>query len=77
MRVGMVGTAAGEPSVAVGYEGGWVPLATVPGADRLGPVSADLLAFLGAGEQVSALAAELVSVAPPATSLRTVRWRSA
>ncbi len=66
MRVGMVGTAAGEPSVAVEREGGWVPLLTVPGADRLGPVSADLLAFLGAGEQVRKLAEELVSAAPPA-----------
>ena len=69
MRVGMVGTAAGEPSVAVGREGGWVPLLTVPGADRLGPVSADLLAFLGAGEQVRELAEELVSAAPPAEPL--------
>ena len=80
MRVGMVGTAAGEPSVAVGREGGWVPLLTVPGADRLGPVSADLLAFLGAGEQVRELAEELVSAAPPASSRRcwlrrSVRWR--
>ena len=66
MRVGMVGTAAGEPSVAVGREGGWVPLLTVPGADRLGPVSADLLAFLSAGEQVRELAEELVSAAPSA-----------
>src|SRR5271156_5677288 len=68
MRVGMVGTAAGEPSVAVGCKAGWVPLLTVPGADRLGPVSADLLAFLGAGEQVRELAEELVSAAPPAGS---------
>ena len=30
MRLGMVSTAAGEPSVAVGREGDWVPLATVP-----------------------------------------------
>ncbi len=66
MRVGMVGTAAGELSVAVGREGGWVPLLTVAGADRLGPVSADLLAFLSAGEQVRELAEELVSAAPPA-----------
>jgi len=66
MRVGMVATAAGEPSVAVGREGGWVPLLTVPGADRLGPASADLLAFLGAGEQVRELAEELVSAASPA-----------
>jgi hypothetical protein len=62
----MVATAAGEPSVAVGREGGWVPLLTVPGAERLGPASADLLAFLGAGEQVRELAEELVSAAPSA-----------
>jgi hypothetical protein len=60
----MVSTAAGEPSVAVGREEGWVPLLTVPGADRLGPASTDLLAFLGAGEQVRELAEELVSAAP-------------
>jgi len=66
MRLGMVGTAAGEPSVAVGREDGWVPLATVPGGDRLGSASGDLLAFLGAGEQVRALAEELASAAPSA-----------
>jgi 2-keto-4-pentenoate hydratase/2-oxohepta-3-ene-1,7-dioic acid hydratase in catechol pathway/sugar lactone lactonase YvrE len=66
MRVGMVGTAAGEPSVAIGREGGWVPLLTVPDADRLGSASADLLAFLGAGEQVHELAADLVAAVPPA-----------
>ena len=48
MRVGMVGTAAGERSVAVERDGGWVPLLTVPGAERLGPASSDLLVFLGA-----------------------------
>ena len=71
MRLGMVGTAAGEPGVAVWREGSWVPLPTVPGAnrtvpgaDRLGPVSADLLAFLGADTQVRALAGELVAAAP-------------
>jgi len=69
MRVGMVGTAAGQPSVAVGRDGGWVPLLTVPGADRLGPVPADLLAFLSAGEQVRELAEELVSAASPAEPL--------
>ena len=66
MRVAMVRTAAGEPSVAVGREGGWVPLLTVPGTDRLGPAAADLLAFLGADEQVRELARELVSAAPSA-----------
>ena len=69
MRVGMVSTAAGEASVAVERDGDWVPLLTVPGADRLGPVSADLLAFLGAGEQVRELAQELVSAASPAGPL--------
>ena len=66
MRLGMVSTAAGEPSVAVGREGGWVPLLTVPGADRLQPVSADLLTFLAAGEEVHRLAEELALAAPPA-----------
>ena len=69
MRVGMVCTAAGEPSVAVERDGGWVPLLTVPGADRLGSAPADLLAFLSAGEQVRELAEELVSAAPPAEPL--------
>ena len=69
MQLGMVCTADGKLSVAVGHEGGWVPLRTVPGADRLGPVSADLLAFLGAGEQVHGLAAELVAAAPTAEPL--------
>jgi 2-keto-4-pentenoate hydratase/2-oxohepta-3-ene-1,7-dioic acid hydratase in catechol pathway/sugar lactone lactonase YvrE len=64
MRLGMVSTMAGEPSVAVGREGDWVPLLTVPGAERLGPVTTDLLAFLGAGEQVHELATELVLAAP-------------
>jgi 2-keto-4-pentenoate hydratase/2-oxohepta-3-ene-1,7-dioic acid hydratase in catechol pathway/sugar lactone lactonase YvrE len=66
MRLGMVRTAAGEPSVAVEANGGWVPLLTVPGADRLGPAAADLLAFLGAGEEVHAQAHELAASAPPA-----------
>src|SRR5215471_1004542 len=66
MRVGMVQTAAGEPSVAVERGEGWVALLTVPGADRLGAAAADLLAFLGADEQVHKLAEELVSAAPPA-----------
>lgn len=66
MRLGMVWPAGGEPGVAVGRDGGWVPLLTVPGADRLGSVPADLLAFLGADEQVRVLAEELVSSAPPA-----------
>ena len=65
MRVGMVRTAAGEPSVAVWREGGWVPLLTVRNADRLGGAAADLLAFLGAGEQVRELAEELVSAGAP------------
>ncbi len=68
MRLGMVCTAAGEPSVAVSREGEWVPLLTVPGADRLGPVTSDLLAFLGADDQVRRLAQELVSAAPRAES---------
>jgi 2-keto-4-pentenoate hydratase/2-oxohepta-3-ene-1,7-dioic acid hydratase in catechol pathway/sugar lactone lactonase YvrE len=65
MRLGMVSTPAGGPSVAVGREGGWVPLLTVPGAERLGPVVTDLLAFLSAGDQVHELAEELVLAAPP------------
>jgi 2-keto-4-pentenoate hydratase/2-oxohepta-3-ene-1,7-dioic acid hydratase in catechol pathway/sugar lactone lactonase YvrE len=67
MRLGMLRTTAGEPSVAVQREsgGGWVPLLTVPGADRLGPAAADLLAFLGAGEQVHRLAEELVAGQAP------------
>jgi 2-keto-4-pentenoate hydratase/2-oxohepta-3-ene-1,7-dioic acid hydratase in catechol pathway/sugar lactone lactonase YvrE len=65
MRLGMVSTAAGAPSVAVGRDGGWVPLLTVPGADRLQPVSADLLTFLAAGEEVHRLAEELAFTAPP------------
>src|SRR5215831_938724 len=64
MRVGMVHTPAGEPSVAVERADGWVALLTVPGADRLGAAPADLLAFLGADEQVHQLAEELVSAAP-------------
>jgi len=69
MRVAMVRTAAGGPSVAVESDGGWVPLLIVPGADRLGPAAADLLTFLGAGEQVHRLAAELAAAQPaPAES---------
>jgi len=68
MRLGMVRTAAGEPSVAVQREsdGGWVPLLTVPSADRLGPARTDLLAFLNAGEQAHQLARELAEQAPSA-----------
>ena len=66
MRLGMVSTPAGEPSVAVGRDGGWVPLLTIPGAERLEPVSADLLTFLAAGPEVHRLAEELASAAPPA-----------
>jgi 2-keto-4-pentenoate hydratase/2-oxohepta-3-ene-1,7-dioic acid hydratase in catechol pathway/sugar lactone lactonase YvrE len=68
MRLGMVRTAAGEPSVAVQREsdGDWVPLLTVPGADRLGPAGADLLAFLDADEQTHQLARELAAAALPA-----------
>jgi 2-keto-4-pentenoate hydratase/2-oxohepta-3-ene-1,7-dioic acid hydratase in catechol pathway/sugar lactone lactonase YvrE len=68
MRVAMVGTATGAPSVAVEREGGWVPLLTVPDADRLGPAAADLLAFLGAEEQVRELADELASGAATASA---------
>lgn len=64
MRLGMVSTATGQQSVAVGREGDWVPLLSVPGADQLAPVSAGLLGFLSAGEQVRALAEELVAGAP-------------
>jgi len=66
MRLGMVSTLAGGPSVAIGHEGGWVPLLTVPEAERLGPARTDLLAFLGAGEEVHELAAEMVIAAPSA-----------
>ena len=65
MRLGMVRTATGEPSVAVESNGGWVPLLTAPGADRLGPARTDLLAFLGAGEQAYQLAQELAAGQPP------------
>jgi 2-keto-4-pentenoate hydratase/2-oxohepta-3-ene-1,7-dioic acid hydratase in catechol pathway/sugar lactone lactonase YvrE len=65
MRLGMVRTPAGEPSVAVESNGGWVPLLTVPGADRLGPARTDLLAFLGAGEQVHQQAQELLAAQAP------------
>jgi len=66
MRLGTVRTAAGQPSVAVEANGGWVPLLTTPGADRLGPAAADLLAFLGAGQEVHRRAQELAASAPPA-----------
>jgi 2-keto-4-pentenoate hydratase/2-oxohepta-3-ene-1,7-dioic acid hydratase in catechol pathway/sugar lactone lactonase YvrE len=66
MRLGMVHTPAGEPSVAVRRGDDWVPLLTVPGADRMGPAGTDLLAFLAAGEQVRQQAEELISQAPPA-----------
>jgi len=67
MRLGMVRTAAGEPSVAVQRErdGNWVPLLTAPGADPLGPARTDLLALLDAGEQARQLAQELAEQAPP------------
>ena len=65
MRLAMVRTAADEPSVAVESNGGWVPLLTAPGADRLGPARTDLLAFLAAGEQVHQLAQELAAGQPP------------
>ena len=66
MRLGMVRTTAGEPSVAVESNGGWVPLLTVPGADRLVPAAADLLAFLAAGDEAHRQAEELAAAAPPA-----------
>src|SRR5580658_11144700 len=68
MRLAMVRTAGGEPSVAVQREsdGGWVPLLTLPGADLLGPARSDLLAFLRTGEQARQLAQELAEQAPPA-----------
>src|SRR5690348_3336352 len=65
VRLGMVSTAAGEASVAVGRDGSWVRLLTVAGAERLAPVSADLLTFLAAGEEVHRLAEELALAAPP------------
>jgi strictosidine synthase len=61
----MVSTVTGGPSVAIAREGGWVPLLTVPGAERLGPVVTDLLAFLSADDRVHELAEELVLAAPP------------
>src|ERR1700722_7436401 len=64
MRLGMVLTPAGEPSVAVRRGDDWVPLLPVPGASRLGPAGTDLLAFLAAGEQVRLQAEELISQAP-------------
>ena len=67
MRLGMVRTAAGEPSVAVQRErdGNWVPVLTAPGADPLGRARTDLLALLDAGEQARQLAQELAEQAPP------------
>jgi 2-keto-4-pentenoate hydratase/2-oxohepta-3-ene-1,7-dioic acid hydratase in catechol pathway/sugar lactone lactonase YvrE len=65
MRLGMVRTPAGEPSVAIESKGNWVPLLTTPGADRLGPAGTDLLAFLAAGEQVHQTAQELAAAYTP------------
>ena len=65
MRLGMVRTAAGEPSVAVQRGADWVPLLAAPGADRLGPARTDLLAFLAAGEQARQLAQELAATGTP------------
>jgi 2-keto-4-pentenoate hydratase/2-oxohepta-3-ene-1,7-dioic acid hydratase in catechol pathway/sugar lactone lactonase YvrE len=65
MRLGMVHTVAGEPSVAVQRGDDWVPLLAAPGADRLGSARTDLLAFLGAGEQARQLAQELAATGPP------------
>jgi strictosidine synthase len=61
----MVRTAAGEPSVAVWRAGGWTPLLALRDADRLGAAAADLLTFLGAGQQVRALTQELLSAEAP------------
>jgi strictosidine synthase len=82
MRLGMVRTPAGEPSVAVQRDDShrWVPLLTVPGADRLGPARTDLLAFLDAGEQVHQLARELAEQATdsqPGTQLLAPPFRPA
>jgi len=66
MRLGMVSTATSGRSVAVGRGDGWVPLVTLPDAERLGPVVSDLLAFLGAGDDVRELAEVMVSAAPSA-----------
>ena len=87
MRLGIVRTTAGEPSVAVESGGGWLPLLTVPGADRLGPARTDLLAFLAAGEQAQELtrevARELAAAQPrpagtaPATDLLALPFRPA
>ena len=65
MRLGMVRTPAGEPSVAVFSDGRWVPLLTAPGADRLGPARTDLLAFLDAGDQAHQLAQDLAAGQAP------------
>ena len=73
----MVRTAAGEPSVAVESDGGWVPVATVPGADRLGPAATDLLAFLDAGEEVHQLARELAAGQAPVARLLGLPFRPA
>jgi 2-keto-4-pentenoate hydratase/2-oxohepta-3-ene-1,7-dioic acid hydratase in catechol pathway/sugar lactone lactonase YvrE len=66
MRLGMVRTVTGEASVAVQRGDDWVPLLETSGADQFGSARTDLLAFLGAGEQVHQLAQELASTAPPA-----------
>jgi 2-keto-4-pentenoate hydratase/2-oxohepta-3-ene-1,7-dioic acid hydratase in catechol pathway/sugar lactone lactonase YvrE len=75
MRLGMVRTVAGEPSVAVQRGDDWVPLLAAPGADRLGPAGTDLLAFLGAGEQVHQLAQELAATGTPALPLLSLPFR--
>jgi len=75
MRLGMVRTPAGEPSVAVESNGSWVPLLAVPGADRLGPAGTDLLAFLAAGEQVHQQAQELVAQQAPSAPPRSATAR--
>jgi hypothetical protein len=49
MRLGMVSTAAGAPSVAVGRDGGWVPLLTVPGGAKPEDVVFDAAGRLYAG----------------------------
>jgi 2-keto-4-pentenoate hydratase/2-oxohepta-3-ene-1,7-dioic acid hydratase in catechol pathway/sugar lactone lactonase YvrE len=81
MRLGMVRTAAGEPSVAVQRGDDWVPLLQTPDADQLGPARTDLLAFLGAGERVHQLAQELAATdtpsAEPAPQLLSLPFRPA
>ena len=84
MRLGMVRTAAGEPSVAIQRGDDWLPLLEAPGAGQLGPARTDLLAFLAAGEHVHQLAQELAATdtpsaepAPPCSACRSARRRSA